>query len=308
MNYKQTLKNISLAKNVFSASLMKSLNLTKVEAPLIVSAKSGLNDDLNGVEEPVSIGTDCQVVQSLAKWKRYALNKYGFNNWEGILTDMRAIRPDETLGPMHSMYVDQFDWEKVITNSDRNTQYLHNTVESIYSSLQYTEQRLFDILGIEPVLPKGIVFTNSELLEYQFPYMTPRERENKMCERFGAVFVQGIGAQLKSGQAHDGRAPDYDDWSLNGDILVWNPVLNRAFELSSMGIRVNKESLKRQLDIRGIKSPSAFHNSIMNDELPLTIGGGIGQSRLCMFLLRKHHIGEVQVSVWDNDSDVEELL
>ena len=307
MNFKQTLRAISATKHVFGKHLSESLNLVKVEAPLIVRTSSGLNDNLNGIEAPVKVGTDFQVVQSLAKWKRYALQRYGFKPGEGIVTDMRALRPDEKRGIMHSIYVDQFDWEKVITREDRTEKYLHETVKDIYSTLRYTELVMSKTSGLDRVLPKNITFTTAQELEDMWPDMTPVEREYFFCRQHDAIFVQGVGKNLNhSGKPHDGRAPDYDDWynGLNGDIVVWNPILNRPIELSSMGIRVDETSLAKQVNIRGVKQLSPFHKAILNKQLPLTIGGGIGQSRLCMFLLQKKHIGQVQASVWDDDKDM----
>lgn len=308
-------KAIKTIKDHFEVSLSNYLGLQRVTAPFFVPSKMGLNDDLNGVEKPVSfrvMGADCtvEVVQSLAKWKRFALKRYGFKVGQGLYTDMNAIRPDETLDNIHSFYVDQWDWCKIIAPEDRKIDTLIETVKKIYSCLLETEEYLTRIFPqLKPRLPKEIVFITSQELLNRYPSLTPKERENKICEEYGAVFVIGIGGKLSDGVAHDLRAPDYDDWTsprpdggfgLNGDILVWNPVLERAFELSSMGIRVDAETLKRQLSLchceERLNLP--FHKMLANNELPQTIGGGIGQSRLCMYFLRCAHIGEVACGVW----------
>lgn len=274
--------------------------------------ESGLNDNLNGVERPVAfdvldIGRDVEVVHSLAKWKRMALAKYGFADGEGLYTDMNAIRRDETLDALHSIYVDQWDWEKIISPSARNFDTLKAAVNSIYSALLGTEAALSERFGTASVLPKKIEFMTTAQLEAEYPDLSPRERENAVTKRLGAVFLMQIGAPLKDGVPHDGRAPDYDDWLLNGDILLWDEPLSRAFEISSMGIRVDEAAMRRQLAAAGCEDRAAlpFHRALLSGELPQTMGGGIGQSRICMFLLGKHHIGEVQASVWP-ESMVEE--
>jgi len=309
LDIKETQIAIKEIKDHFERRLAGELNLTRVSAPLYVRPESGLNDNLNGVERPVSfeikeLGSTVEVVHSLAKWKRMALKKYGFPVGEGLYTDMTAIRRDEELDNLHSVYVDQWDWEKVIDRKDRNIETLKATVRSIYNALRETEHY---IAGLYPyigeMLPEEITFVSSQELEDMWPDATPKERENNICRLKRAVFVTQIGGKLKSGEKHDGRAPDYDDWSLNGDILVYYPVLDRAFELSSMGIRVDEESLVKQLKICGNEDRLKldFQKAVLNGELPLTIGGGIGQSRMCMYFLRKAHIGEVHSSVWPDD-------
>jgi aspartate--ammonia ligase len=288
-----------------------------VSAPLFVRADTGVNDDLNGIERPVRFAikddhdAHAVIVHSLAKWKRMALARYGCKPGEGLYTDMRAIRADEGLDALHSLYVDQWDWERVITKTDRSLDYLKKTVRTIYKSLVETESALlskYPWLGVR-VLPEEIHFIHSEDLEAQYPKLTPKDREHEACKKYGAIFIIGIGGDLKGGKPHDGRASDYDDWStptvegykgLNGDIIVWNPSLACAFELSSMGIRVDKLALETQLMLRGHEARKTllFHSMLLHDELPLSIGGGIGQARVCMLLLRKRHIGEVQASVW----------
>ena len=312
LNLYDTQKAIGLLKRLFEDTLGGALNLRRVSAPLFVEAATGLNDDLNGVERPVSFdipacGRDAQVVHSLAKWKRMALYRYQFSVGEGLFTDMNAIRRDEELDNLHSVYVDQWDWEKVLAPRDRNVEYLQNTVRTIVKAICETQSTLRSVYpqltALPPVCP-DVSFVTAQELEDKWPDLTPKERENAWVKDHPTTFVMGIGAALKSGKPHDGRAPDYDDWSLNGDILVWNPVLESAFELSSMGIRVSPESLDRQLTIAGCDSRRSltFHKLLLKGKLPLTIGGGIGQSRLCMFLLGKAHIGEVQASVWDPDT------
>lgn len=303
---------IKFIKDVFERELAQNLNLTRVSAPLFVFPESGLNDNLNGVERPVcfdiaDIGRNVEVVHSLAKWKRMALARYGFSEGEGLYTDMNAIRRDESLDALHSVYVDQWDWEKIISPEERTAETLKSAVLSIYSALLSTEKALCERFGTVPVLPKEIGFMTTTELEDEFPELSPREREDAAAKRFGAVFLMQIGAPLKNGKPHDGRAPDYDDWSLNGDILLWDEVLSRAFEISSMGIRVDAESLRRQLSAAGCEERAAlpFHKALLSGKLPQTMGGGIGQSRICMFLLGKRHIGEVQASVW-SDSMLEE--
>lgn len=303
---------IKFIKDVFERELARNLNLTRVSAPLFVFPESGLNDNLNGVERPVAfdvldIGRDVEVVHSLAKWKRMALAKYGFADGEGLYTDMNAIRRDETLDALHSIYVDQWDWEKIISPSARNFDTLKAAVNSIYSALLSTEAALSERFGTASVLPKKIEFMTTAQLEAEYPDLSPKERENAVTKRLGAVFLMQIGAPLKDGVPHDGRAPDYDDWLLNGDILLWYEPLSRAFEISSMGIRVDEAAMRRQLAAAGCEDRAAlpFHRALLSGELPQTMGGGIGQSRICMFLLGKHHIGEVQASVWP-ESMVEE--
>lgn len=303
---------IKFIKDVFERELARNLNLTRVSAPLFVFPESGLNDNLNGVERPVAfdvldIGRDVEVVHSLAKWKRMALAKYGFADGEGLYTDMNAIRRDETLDALHSIYVDQWDWEKIISPSARNFDTLKAAVNSIYSALLGTEAALSERFGTASVLPKKIEFMTTAQLEAEYPDLSTKEREDAVTKRLGAVFLMQIGAPLKDGVPHDGRAPDYDDWQLNGDILLWDEPLSRAFEISSMGIRVDEAAMRRQLAAAGCEDRAAlpFHRALLSGELPQTMGGGIGQSRICMFLLGKHHIGEVQASVWP-ESMVEE--
>ncbi len=312
-NYKSVLDlyntqiGIKTVKDFFQNSLSKTLNLLRVTAPLFVKPESGLNDNLNGFERPVSFGIkehndeEAEIVHSLAKWKRYALKKYGFSKGEGLYTDMNAIRRDEDTDNTHSIYVDQWDWEKIIGKEERNIDTLKETVKAIYKSLKNTEKYMaiqYDY--IEEILPKEICFITSQELLDMYPDKTPKEREYLICKEKGAVFLMQIGGELSNGERHDGRAPDYDDWSLNGDILVYYPVLDIALELSSMGIRVDEDSLLQQLNITNCNDCKnmPFQKAILDKELPYTIGGGIGQSRLCMFFLRKAHIGEVQSSLW----------
>lgn len=291
----------------FLTQLTKRLNLHRVSAPLFVDGASGLNDDLNGVERPVSfdipdVGIDGQVVHSLAKWKRLALKRYEFPVGTGLYTDMNAIRRDEELDNLHSVYVDQWDWEKHIRPEDRTEQYLKATVQNIVAAVYDTADSLRKAFPVLAFLPdRDVYFISSQELENRFPGMTPRQREDAVCREHHTVFLMQIGGKLASGQPHDGRAPDYDDWSLNGDILMWNPVLERAYEISSMGIRVDAAALDRQLTLAGCDSRRAlpFHQMLLNGQLPQSIGGGIGQSRLCMLLLGACHIGEVQASLWD---------
>ncbi|KAJ6236513.1 aspartate--ammonia ligase [Anaeramoeba flamelloides] len=304
-------------KDFFQTNLSFELSLTRVSAPLIVKSGTGINDQLNGIEKPVSFkikamnDTKVEIVQSLAKWKRMRLADYQFKEGQGIYTDMNAIRPDEELDSIHSLYVDQWDWERVISAGDRNLKFLKSIVETIYSTIVRTEKYVsFLYSQIKPILPDKIHFIHTEELEKLYPKLTPKEREYQITKKYGAVFVIGIGSDLKNGQPHDGRSPDYDDWSsinnekgykgLNGDILVYYPILDIALELSSMGIRVDPNSLKAQLEIRGCteRKDLLFHKKLLNGKLPLSIGGGIGQSRLCMFFLRKAHIGEIQTSIW----------
>lgn len=309
LNLHDTQVAIKTVKDFFQQTLAKNLNLLRVSAPIFVDPKSGLNDNLNGVERPVSFDIknqegDAEIVHSLAKWKRYALKKYGFKEGEGLYTDMVAIRRDEDVDNVHSVYVDQWDWEKIISKEDRTVDTLKATVRSIYSALRKTEKYMavqYDY--IEEFLPREITFMTSQELVDLYPDCTPKEREYKAVKEHGAVFLMQIGKVLSNGERHDGRAPDYDDWELNGDILVYYPVLDIALELSSMGIRVDEEALDRQLTIAGCddRRELDFQKAILNKELPYTIGGGIGQSRICMFFLRKAHIGEVHVSLWPKE-------
>lgn len=300
---------IKLVKDTFQQELSSALRLRRVTAPLFVESGHGLNDDLTGVEKPVSfyvpaLNRHCEIVHSLAKWKRMKLWRIGTQPGYGIYTDMNAIRTFETPDDIHSLYVDQWDWEKVIAPSDRTEEYLHNTVRDIYKVLRNVEYVVCERdADIHPFLPPQITFISSEELLGRYPSLTPKERENAVCKEFGAVFIEGIGAPLSDGKPHDDRAADYDDWSLNGDILVWYPPLGKAVELSSMGIRVNAEAMRRQLELAGHADWSTleYHSAVLSGKLPLTIGGGIGQSRLCMILLHKRHIGEVQVSEWSDD-------
>ena len=312
LNLYDTQKAIGLLKRLFEDTLGGSLNLRRVSAPLFVEASTGLNDDLNGVERPVSFdipaaGRDAQVVHSLAKWKRLALHRYQFSVGEGLYTDMNAIRRDEEPDNLHSVYVDQWDWEKVLAPRDRNEDYLKETVRTIVECIcqtQATLRAMFPQLLSLPLVERQVTFVTAQELEDRWPDLSAKEREDAWVKDHPTTFLMGIGGALKSGRPHDGRAPDYDDWALNGDILVWNPVLERAFELSSMGIRVSPESLDRQLTLAGCDDRRSlpFHRMLLSGELPLTIGGGIGQSRLCMLLLGKAHIGEVQASVWDPET------
>jgi aspartate--ammonia ligase len=316
MEILRTKEAIFFIKDLFGKRLTRSLNLVNVSAPIAVLDGTGINDDLNGIEKPISFSVkgikdqNAVIVQSLAKWKRVRLKEFNFEAGKGLLTDMRAVRPDEDLSPIHSIYVDQWDWEKHILPAQRNLKYLKLTVESIYEVLKATERDLFEMYPeFTPVLPEKIYFIHAEELLKQFPTLTPKQRETEVAQLFGAVFIIGIGANLSNGEPHDGRAPDYDDWStinedgyvgLNGDIILWNPVIKRAFEISSMGIRVNDESMEKQLEIKGCsdRKKLLFHRMLLNNELPLSIGGGIGQSRVCMFFLKKNHIGEVQSGIW----------
>lgn len=306
-------------KEHFQVELAEALNLRRITAPLFVLSGTGLNDDLNGIERPVSFPVasmgdrKAEVVHSLAKWKRVKLHSYDIAPGYGLYTDMNAIRADEELDNLHSLYVDQWDWEKTITAEDRTLEYLKETVERIYGVVKQNELRIYrQFPHITPILPEKVTFIHSEELLQEYPDLTPRQREEKAAQKYGAIFLIGIGNPLSNGEPHDGRAPDYDDWitpnsegyiGLNGDLIFWSPILNTSFELSSMGIRVNPESLKAQLEQRGCmeRCELNFHKMLLNGELPLSIGGGIGQSRLCMFLLQKAHIGEVQASLWPED-------
>ena len=315
----QTEKAIKAVKDMFQNNLSAQLALLRVTAPMMVLSGQGLNDDLNGVERPVKFpvkslsDAPAEVVHSLAKWKRLKLAELGVQPGRGIYTDMNALRPDEDLDNLHSIYVDQWDWEKVIRPEERTLDFLKKTVRRIYEAVKVTENKLYvEFPQLVPMLPEEILFIHAQELLDRYPHLSPKERENAIVKEFGAVFIIGIGGKLSDGEAHDGRAADYDDWStpaangysgLNGDILLWNPVLESAFEISSMGIRVNPESLHRQLKERKQlwKEELYFHRLLLDGKLPQTIGGGIGQSRLCMFLLRKAHIGEIQSAIWPAD-------
>lgn len=316
LSLKETERAIKMVKDFFESNLAAELKLRRVTAPLFVQRGTGINDDLNGIERPVSFeirdmgGTVAEIVHSLAKWKRMMLADYGIANSYGIYTDMNALRPDEELDNIHSVYVDQWDWEKIILPEQRNLATLKSIVNGIYSVIKRTEFIVYENHpGIVPLLPDEIRFIHSEALQQRFPELSPREREHKVAEEFGAVFIIGIGGELADGKPHDGRAPDYDDWStetengnrgLNGDIVIWNPVLESAFELSSMGIRVDRDAMLRQLETQGKleRTGLLFHKRLLAGEFPESVGGGIGQSRLCMYFLRKAHIGEVQASLW----------
>lgn len=308
----ETQQAISATKRIFTDALCGELNLRRVSAPLFVEASTGLNDNLNGVERPVSFdikatGTNAEVVHSLAKWKRQALGDYGFQVGTGLYTDMNAIRRDEDLDNLHSIYVDQWDWEKVIEREDRNVEFLKQTVQKIVKAVCYTEnimRSLFPALNTHPVTTPNVTFITTQELEDLYPDLTPKQRENEFVRTHHTTFLMQIGGQLKSGIKHDGRAPDYDDWALNGDLLFWNYTLNQAYELSSMGIRVDAESMERQLVLAGCEDRRElpFHQGVLTDTLPLSIGGGIGQSRLCMLLMGNAHIGEVQVTIWDKET------
>ena len=306
----ETQKAIGLIKNIFQVKLCAALHLKRVTAPLFVDPATGLNDDLNGVERPVgfdipAVGIEGQVVHSLAKWKRLALHDYNFFVGNGLVADMNAIRRDEELDNLHSIYVDQWDWEKVIDESTRNEAYLKDTVRRIVSAICGTLDELkWQFSSLDTDLCRDVFFITAQELEDMYPQLTPKEREGIITKKHKTVFIQQIGGKLKSGKPHDGRAPDYDDWSLNGDLLFWHEPLQCALEISSMGIRVDPESLDRQLAEAGCdnRRELPFHKMLLNGELPLTLGGGIGQSRLCMLLLGKAHIGEVQASLWDEET------
>ncbi len=320
LDIRETEKAIKFIKDRFEIELARELRLERISAPIVVIRKTGMNDYLTGREKPIrfnvsAMNEETEIVQSLAKWKRAALADYGFGYGEGLYTDMNAIRPDENLDNLHSVYVDQWDWERIIRRDERNLDFLKLIVREIYRVIKKIEKLVCRRLGRlgAPFLPDELYFIHSEDLLDLYPTLSPEERENEICRIKGAVFVIGIGAELKDGRPHDERAADYDDWStetaqgkrgLNGDILVWYPLLKSAFELSSMGIRVDKDSLLRQLDIKGEKDKGGlyFHQRLIQQELPLTIGGGIGQSRLCMLYLRKAHIGEVQSSIWPDEA------
>jgi aspartate--ammonia ligase len=319
LNLRETEEAIKLVKDYFEVELANQLNLTRVSAPLFVDAGTGINDNLNGVERPVSFdvknisNVKAEIVQSLAKWKRLALARYGFGQGNGLYTDMNAIRRDEVLDNLHSIYVDQWDWEKVISKKERNIDFLKDIVRKIYEVLKETEMVVFKKFPkLQPSLRDEIYFIHSEELQERYPGLSPREREDAITREEGAVFVIGIGAKLADGKPHDGRAPDYDDWTtptgkkikgLNGDIFVWNPVLKKGFEISSMGIRVDRKALLEQLKITNTEDRKElmFHKMLLEGKLPLSIGGGIGQSRLCMLFLQKAHIGEVQCGIWPEE-------
>ncbi len=308
LNTRQTQIAIKKVKDFFERDLAIQLDLTRVSAPLFVKCNSGINDTLNGVERPVSfdihgIEDNCEIVHSLAKWKRMALKEYGFQAGEGLYTDMNAIRRDEETDNVHSVFVDQWDWERVISKEERTVEVLKSTVKKIYAAIRHTEKYIADDYAFAArLLPEKITFITAQELEDKYPNLTAKQREYEAAKEYGAIFLMQIGANLKSGKPHDGRAPDYDDWSLNGDIIVFYDILDMSLELSSMGIRVDENSLKHQLKVRGCEERASmpFHKSLLNGELPYTIGGGIGQSRICMFFLRKAHIGEVQASIWDD--------
>lgn len=319
LDRRQTEHGIKLVKDFFQQNLSTELRLQRVTAPLFVLKGLGINDDLNGTERPVTFpildlgDAKAEVVHSLAKWKRLTLAEYEIEPGYGIYTDMNAIRADEELDNLHSLYVDQWDWEEVITNEERTVSHLKNVVERIYAAILRTEYLACETYPqLKAFLPRKIHFIHSEELLQMYPDLTPKEREDAICRKWGAVFIIGIGGRLSDGKKHDGRAPDYDDWTtmgengragLNGDILIWYPILNRSFELSSMGIRVDQEALLRQLALEGKEDRKElyFHRQLLDGKLPLSIGGGIGQSRLCMVLLHKAHIGEIQASIWPED-------
>lgn len=315
----QTEEMIDFIKTRYEKLLAGELNLVKVSAPVVVPDGTGINDDLNGVEKPISFpvkslnGQKASIIQSLAKWKRMRLRYYHIGPGKGILTDMRALRPSEILTPIHSVYVDQWDWEKNIKSEERSLKLLKSTVETIFDTFRQIERELYEkYSSIRPQLPEKITFIHSQDLLDEYPDLSPKQREAKAAKKYGAVFIIGVGHILSNGEPHDGRAPDYDDWStlnddgyhgLNGDIIFWNPAIESAFEISSMGIRVDRKSMEKQLEITGCQDRRdlLFHRLLLEDQLPLSMGGGIGQSRLCMFLLKKLHIGEVQSSVWPTD-------
>ena len=323
LDTKQTEQGIKQIKDFFQETLSTELRLSRVTAPLFVLQGLGINDDLNGVERPVTFpikdlgDAKAEVVHSLAKWKRLTLAEYHIEPGYGIYTDMNAIRADEELDNLHSLYVDQWDWEAVITPEERTLSFLKDVVERIYAAILRTEYLTCETYKeIKPFLPRKIHFIHSEELLQMYPNLSPKEREDAICKKYGAVFIIGIGGKLSDGKKHDGRAPDYDDWStvaevgragLNGEILIWYPVLDRSFELSSMGIRVDQEALLRQLKLEGKEDRKQlfFHRQLLDGRLPLSIGGGIGQSRLCMVLLHKAHIGEIQASIWPDDMRAE---
>lgn len=310
LSLRKTQKAIKTIKDTFQFTLSQVLNLDRITAPIIVTSQSGINDDLSGVERKVNFTVkelneqSCEVVQSLAKWKRMALYRYGYNPGEGIYTDMNALRRDDTLDNIHSIFVDQWDWERIILKEERHLDFLKDIVIKIASAVSYTLSKLKEEFPeVKTEISDEVFFITSQELEDMYPALTPKERENAIVKKHKTVFLMQIGAKLKSGERHDSRAADYDDWSLNGDLLYWNEVLGSALEISSMGIRVDAKALDEQLSIAGNEERKKFkyHSMILNNELPLTIGGGIGQSRLCMLLLQKAHIGEVQVSIWSDE-------
>ncbi len=319
LDLKQTEIAIKQIKDFFQTGLASELHLRRVTAPLFVKKGTGINDDLNGIEKPVTFGikdmdyTEAEIVQSLAKWKRMMLADYDIRNGYGLYTDMNAIRPDEELDNTHSLYVDQWDWERAISKEERNIDFLKKVVSKIYSVLKRTEFYIYEHYPqIMPELPEEITFIHAEDLQKEYPALTPREREDKAARKYGAIFIIGIGSMLADGQPHDGRAPDYDDWTtptlngykgLNGDIIVWNSTLEKSYELSSMGIRVDESALRKQLKLTGTEDRAEllWHKRLLGNEFPLSVGGGIGQSRLCMYYLRKAHIGEIQTSIWPDD-------
>jgi aspartate--ammonia ligase len=310
LTVQETEEAIKKIKDYFEIRLGEALNLKRVSSPLFVRPETGLNDNLNGKEKPVSFqikddkNSSVEVVHSLAKWKRMALKRYDYKVGQGIYTDMNAIRAEEELGNLHSVYVDQWDWEKIIYKEERNELTLKQIVQQIFQVFKDTEEYLTSLYSyIQPILPEEICFITSQELEDKFPDLSPKERENAIAKEKKAVFISQIGGPLKSGEKHDGRSPDYDDWSLNGDIIFWYPILNKAIELSSMGIRVDKVALKKQLEFSNCQDRESleFHSMILDEKLPFTVGGGIGQSRVCMYFLRKAHIGEVQASVWSDE-------
>lgn len=313
-NTENTEKAIKAVKDMFQNNLSAQLALLRVTAPMMVLSGTGLNDDLSGVERPVRFpikdmaDRKAEVVHSLAKWKRMKLAEMGVKPGRGIYTDMNALRPDEELDNIHSIYVDQWDWEKVICREDRNREFLEKTVRRIYEAIKVTENKLYvEFPQIVPELPEDIFFVDSQELLDMYPDLDAKGREDAVTRKYGAVFIIGIGAPLSDGKPHDSRAADYDDWAFNGDLLVWDSVLGRALELSSMGIRVDEDAMRRQLAAKGetAKENLLFHSKLLAGELPYTIGGGIGQSRLCMFLLRKAHIGEIQSSIWPDEMRAE---
>ena len=310
LSVKETLEAIKELKDFFERELSKALNLTRVSAPLFVKSDSGLNDDLSGTEEPVlfkvkdDYGAVAEIVHSLAKWKRMALDKYGFKTGEGLYTDMNAIRPEEEFDNTHSIYVDQWDWEKIIDKKERTEETLIDVVKKIYEVFKATEHLVCNMCPQIPrLLPDEITFITSQELEDMYPELPSAQRENLIVKEKKAVFIMKIGHKLNSGESHDTRSPDYDDWNLNGDIIFWNPVLKKGLELSSMGIRVDEETLKKQLELADSteRLEYKYHKMLSNGELPYTIGGGIGQSRICMYFLQKAHVGEVQASIWSDE-------
>lgn len=310
LGVRETETAIKKVKDYFQIEFAKKLSLQRVSAPMFVKLNTGLNDNLSGVEKAVDFtitaldDVKCEIVHSLAKWKRMALKKYGFKPGEGLYTDMNAIRRQEqVLDNLHSVYVDQWDWEKVINKENRTIEFLHDIVKDIYSIIYKTAKMVEETYpDLKNIFAKDITFIKAQELEDLYPNLTPSEREYEAAKKYGAIFIENIGCKLKSGNKHDLRAADYDDWSLNGDIIIWYPILNRQVELSSMGIRVDKKALENQLKIANITNLSEYHNNILNNFFPLTIGGGIGQSRLCLVMLHKAHIGEVQSSLWSEET------